>query len=184
MSIASIIPALTAAVEAEIELDLAAARRDLALNVAGDCAADRALADLKAAAAAADQAYIALSDAVADAPDSRAKTAITAGALRSVLRCLDDATVPLASAAITPPLRSTTDGIYDDCPRRLGWGDCCRGEINDRLSCEWAGLWETDDADAGSPPEQPESGSGWGPSVVQGGEGPPPEHCNCWPRGE
>lgn len=184
MSIASIIPALTAAVEAEIELDLAAARRDLALNVAGDCAADRALADLKAAAAAADQAYIALSDAVADAPDSRAKAAITAGALRSVLRCLDDATVPLASAAITPPLRPTTDGIYDDCPRRLGWGDCCRGEIDDRRSCEWAGLWETDDADAGSLPERPESGSGRGPSVVQGGEGPPPEHCNCWPRGE
>ena len=156
MSIASIIPALTAAVEAEIELDLATSRRSLAINVAGDLAADRALADLKSAEAAADQAYTALSGAVADAPDSRAKAAITAGALRAVLRCLDNATVPLASAAVSPPLRPATDGIYDDCPKRLGWGDCCRGEIDDRRSCEWELDEDDGRAVTAPPPERPD----------------------------
>ena len=136
MSIASIIPALVDAVEAEIELDLATARHKLAVEVAEGVPAARARTDLRVAEEAAKRAYGALADAVADAPDSRAKSAIMSGAMRAALRGLDDAVARLGRVE-ERRARLTTDGIYDDCPKRLGWGDCCLGEFDVGISCDW-----------------------------------------------
>lgn len=135
MSIASIIPALVDAVEAEIELDLAVSRHKLADQLTDEIAAARARTDLRVAEDKAKGAYRALSDAVADAPDSRAKSAIMSGAMRAVLRSLDDAAA-LLGRVDGRPARSTTDGIYDDCPKRLGWGDCCLEEFDVGI-CDW-----------------------------------------------
>ena len=145
MSIASIIPALVDAVEAEIELDLALARHKLAAEVAEGVPAARARTDLRVAEAEAKRAYGALADAVADAPDSRAKSAIMSGALRAARHGFDDAAALLGCGTV----RSTTDGIYDDCPKRLGWGDCCLGEFDVGISCDWERA-DAADASAGA----------------------------------
>ena len=136
MSIIRIIPALVDAAEAEIELDLATKRHKLAVEVAEEVPAARARTDLRVAEEAVKQAYGALADTVADAPDSRAKSAIMSGAMRAALRGLDDAVARLGRVE-ERRARLTTDGIYDDCPKRLGWGDCCLGEFDVGISCDW-----------------------------------------------